>query len=269
MVARKQGTKVKEMNEVAVKEDAALAAYDGYASEDEAEGIGSGDLSTPWLRVLQALSPAVVDDIAKVGQLHNVASDEFYDELVMIPAYRKKMFLAWGQRGTPEEGFKGAYEPDDPIVTLALDKFPFAQWQTDEGYELIETGYIYAVAFPPGEPEAAFECVFAFARSNYKTFKKWNTLIQTQRLPDGRQFPSNAHRFRVATRKEKNDKGTFAVPTVAFENGSAAKARLLPTDTLFQRAEAFKQFARSQKADAPPPTVTTPDDVDSDIPFDG
>jgi hypothetical protein len=245
--------------EVAAPAGGAVSVAEGY---EEFAGSGfenqtSDDYSIPFLQILQAISPQVMEnDSLKQGMVFNTVTGEAFDGkagVVFIPASTQHLYVEWKPRDAGG-GFVGTHAVDSPIVTAAKSaSTDFGQYTTPEGNDLIETFYVYGIMVAPdGTPS---EAVIAFTSTKIKKYKGWMTKAKTiqLQLKDGRRIPAPlfAHRYRLKTINEKNNKGTFANwDAIAFDGESAVAARLSPTDPLFQAAVGIKNLLDSGKARA-------------------
>src|SRR5262245_34905101 len=102
----RSGRRLPMGTEVELKKQAGALATMDYG---EATGLGyenqsADDYSTPFLRVLQPTSPAVVDGIAgaKPGAIINVATSSIFDDLLFVIGTTEQRWNEWKKRG--EEG---------------------------------------------------------------------------------------------------------------------------------------------------------------------
>ena len=86
--------------------------------EDSGAGIEQADSSSfaiPFITMLQAQSPAVVDETvegAKAGLFINSITNELYVKVSVIPTYYQRRFLRWSPR-SKGGGYKGEFSPID------------------------------------------------------------------------------------------------------------------------------------------------------------
>lgn len=243
--------------EVAKKADTAMAEYGAY---EEYAGAGfenqtSDDYAIPFIHILQAMSPQLEEnDDLKQGMIINTVTGEAYngkDGIAFVPATTHHLYVAWKPRDEGG-GFMGTHQPDSELVRNCVATQPFGEYTTPEGNELSETFYVYGMAVD--DDGSASEAVIAFTSSKIKKYKGWMTKAKTVKipLPDGRQIPAPlfAHRYRLTTVTEKNNKGTFANWQIAFDGENAQAARLAPDDELFQAAVNVKKLLEAGQARA-------------------
>lgn len=245
-------------NEVAVQnQNTAVAEYGAYADYAGAgfENQTSDDYSIPFLQILQALSPQLQDNEAlRQGMILNTVTGEIFEGkagIAFVPATTQHVYVEWKPRDAGG-GFVGIHEPSSDLVRNCVANQPFGDYKTPDGNELIETFYVYGVAIDADENVS--QAVLAFSSSKIKKYKGWMTKAKTIQLPlpDGRRIPAPlfAHKYRLKTLSEKNNKGQFFNWDIAFDGSNAIEARLLPNDPLFQSAVAIKTLIEGGKARA-------------------
>ena len=244
--------------EVAVQsQNTAMAEYGAYADYAGAgfENQTSDDYSIPFLQILQALSPQLQENESlRQGMILNTVTGEIFEGKVgiaFVPATTQHVYVEWKPRDAGG-GFVGIHEPSSDLVRHCVANQPFGDYKTPDGNELIETFYVYGVAIDADENVS--QAVLAFSSSKIKKYKGWMTKAKTIQLPlpDGRRIPAPlfAHKYRLKTVSEKNNKGQFFNWDIAFDGTNALEARLLPDNPLFQSAVAIKQLIEAGKARA-------------------
>jgi hypothetical protein len=246
--------------DVAVKEqNTAMAEYGAYADYAGAgfENQTSDDYSIPFLQILQALSPQLQEnDSLRQGMILNTVTGEVWDGkkgIAFVPATTQHVYVEWKPRDAGG-GFVGIHEVNSDLVNHAkAASSEYGKYSTPDGNELIETFYVYGIALD--DDGNASEAVLAFSSTKIKKYKGWMTKAKTIQipLPDGRRIPAPlfAHRYRLKTASEKNNKGQFFNwDAIAFDGENAQQARLLPDDPLFQSAVNIKSMIEQGKARA-------------------
>ena len=246
--------------DVAVKEqNTAMAEYGAYADYAGAgfENQTSDDYSIPFLQILQALSPQLQEnDSLRQGMILNTVTGEVWDGkkgIAFVPATTQHVYVEWKPRDAGG-GFVGIHEVNSDLVNHAkAASAEYGKYSTPDGNELIETFYVYGIALD--DDGNASEAVLAFSSTKIKKYKGWMTKAKTIQipLPDGRRIPAPlfAHRYRLKTVSEKNNKGQFFNwDAIAFDGENAQQARLLPDDPLFQAAVSIKSMIEQGKARA-------------------
>jgi len=246
--------------DVAVKEqNTAMAEYGAYADYAGAgfENQTSDDYSIPFLQILQALSPQLQEnDSLRQGMILNTVTGEVWDGkkgIAFVPATTQHVYVEWKPRNAGG-GFVGIHEVNSDLVNHAkAASAEYGKYSTPDGNELIETFYVYGIALD--DDGNASEAVLAFSSTKIKKYKGWMTKAKTIQipLPDGRRIPAPlfAHRYRLKTVSDKNNKGQFFNwDAIAFDGENAQQARLLPDDPLFQSAVNTKSMIEQGKARA-------------------
>lgn len=246
--------------DVAVKEqNTAMAEYGAYADYAGAgfENQTSDDYSIPFLQILQALSPQLQEnDSLRQGMILNTVTGEVWDGkkgIAFVPATTQHVYVEWKPRDAGG-GFVGIHEVNSDLVAHAkAASSEYGKYNTPDGNELIETFYVYGIALD--DDGNASEAVLAFSSTKIKKYKGWMTKAKTIQipLPDGRRIPAPlfAHRYRLKTVSEKNNKGQFFNwDAITFDGENAQQARLLPDDPLFQSAVNIKSMIEQGKARA-------------------
>lgn len=246
--------------DVAVKEqNTAMAEYGAYSDYAGAgfENQTSDDYSIPFLQILQALSPQLQEnDSLRQGMILNTVTGEVWDGkkgIAFVPATTQHVYVEWKPRDAGG-GFVGIHEVNSDLVNHAkAASSEYGKYNTPDGNELIETFYVYGIALD--DDGNASEAVLAFSSTKIKKYKGWMTKAKTIQipLPDGRRIPAPlfAHRYRLKTVSEKNNKGQFFNwDAITFDGENAQQARLLPDDPLFQSAVNIKSMIEQGKARA-------------------
>jgi len=252
----------KEGREVAAQEKGGAVAQYDYG-DDEGSGFEQhtkDDYKLPFLAVLQGLSPQVVDGMpgATPGKIFNTVTNAVYDGkagIGFVPCFTHHCFGEWMPR-EKGGGLVAIHETSSSVVKLAREKAEedgaaFGKLKTDADNDLIETFYVYGIAVHPNGEEQA---VVAFTSTKIKKYKGWMTMARNVVIvkPDKRKVnpPLFAHRYRLTTAKESNNKGEFFNFEVAFDGADASEARLAPDDPLYFAAKGCKQLVASGVAKA-------------------
>jgi hypothetical protein len=215
------------------------------------------DISIPFLTVLQALSPQITSmEAAKPGMLFNTVTDELVDGKtgrVFVPATTKHQYVEW----VPREkggGFVAAHEADSEVVKQAMaGSKDFGKYTTPNGNQLQETFYIYGMLLDEADQPAEM-AVIGFTSTKIGVYRRWNTKVNMFTLPqpDGRKVrpPLFAHKVRITTVKEKNNKGEFFNFELQPANGSVAASLLPPGHAALEAAKQLRDMIVSGTAKA-------------------
>lgn len=246
----------------------AVAVYE-YGDDDAGGGFENttkDDFKLPFLRVLQGLSPAVVDSLvegAKPGLIINTVTQALFQSILFIPAITQHVMVGWKPRSDGQKGgaaFVGVWPMDDPMVQLALkeqggrfkrgaDKKIIKPKTPDED-DLIETVYVHGVQYIE-ETEALLPAVISFSSTGLPISQNWLTMARGEVIPGtgGKSRPLYGHVYRLNTAKANNALGTFFNYSPTWARGSAEKSRLATNSSLFLAAKSVKDLVMSGKAE--------------------
>lgn len=245
------------------------------------EGASLDEQLTPFLRMLQGLSPEINPGKgeyvpgAQMGMILNTASLELFDGkagLDVVVCAREHAYGQWIPRDLGS-GFRGNLSPDDDLVraTLArlskkygasakfkMPRYRDGRWtdepprtrDTDEPVELVEAGQLYVLYGPPGELDAgsASRAIISMTSTAMPVYQSWFTRHNSYKWlqPDGRKLPGPIwmYRWRLTTQLTKNNKGEFFIwaLNLAPPAQSFREARLLPNDPLYLAGREFNQL---------------------------
>jgi hypothetical protein len=233
----KEAKKAEDGKELAKAGTTALAGMDDMMQE-AAELGGAGrtkgmeDNQVPFISLLQDLSPEVKKrdpayiEGAEPGFIINKGTQKIYagdTGLIVQPWASERVINKWIPReagggyqgrfpltGTVEETMKalGASQRPDP-----KDPTKFDWIVEDTGHQLIDTRYVYVNVLENGRCDPA---VVAFSSTGHTVAKKWSTLRNASRLPNGAEHPIWFKKYRMRSQAKKNNKGDFFV--LAFDD---------------------------------------------------
>jgi hypothetical protein len=192
--------------------------------------------------------------------LNNVTGEIFpgANGIAFVPATTQHAFVEFKPRDAGG-GFVAAHQPTDQLVMETKNNATeFGSYKLPNGNELIETFYVYGLVVT--EDGSYSQAVIGFNSSKIKKYRGWMTMAKTiqLQLTDGRRIPAPlmAHRYRLKTEMEKNNKGTFFNWTIKFDGADAKSSRLAPDDSMFLEAVAIKKLIDAGKARAAHETTT-------------
>ena len=235
---------------------------------DYGEDAGSGfenqtaaDYSIPFLGVLQQMSPQVKDPDdggiagARPGMLLNTVTEELYsakEGLQFVPAHTEHVFVEWVPRESGG-GFVAVHQINSDVVKRAkANAREYGKYRTDAGNDLVETFYVYGITCD--DRDAGEMLVIAFTSTKIKVYKRWNTKIGMFQIKtgDGRKVrpPLFAHRVKLTTSKEKNNKGEFYNLAINPAETDLTASLLSPDDPRFMAAKECKRMVESGMARA-------------------
>jgi hypothetical protein len=250
-----------------------LPAVQGVDLEADAgsgmEGISSKDLATPFLMVLQQLSPQLNKQKpeyiqgAEQGEFYNNVTKERSKTKILIPCYYMRRFTEWRPRAKGG-GMVADYGSNEECLAKTK-KNERGKDVTPDGNEISQAGTYFCLDY--NEEHKSFEKVVVSLQSTQlKKARRWNTLassIQLTSAKTGKIFTPALYymSYMATTVPESNDSGSWYgwkieqyKPVPQLPNG----------DQLYMAAKEFREaVVKGIVKVAPPPE--SPDD--KDIPF--
>lgn len=225
------------------------------------------DLLIPFIDVLQPLSPQL-EEIhgAKPGMLFNSVTNETYEHLHFVPAYRDWNFVEFISRDEGG-GFVGVHAPESPVVVKARAGATGFDYKTPDGHELVETFYLYAILVD-GNGDQIGMGVIRFQSTKIKVYKGLMTQLRTIRVdtPKGKVNPPLfAYKLELSTVKQENKKGKWFNFTVRPVGDTMKEAMLAPDNELYTAAKQL--CAMVDKGFAKPAYESMDQGGDDDTPF--
>lgn len=229
--------------EAVAVDDAALADLGSIGNEN----VKREDMATPFLLLLQALSPEVDPASPKhlpgatAGMFCNTLTHQLYDGkagLEVIDCYFEPLLTRWVPRDKGG-GFKGTLEPGDPILKTGKpsDKNELTTVLPD-GTEVVNINQHYLLTRPTGQPSAVWSpCVLGLTSTQIKKSRALNAELNLMRVTvNGHQrpIPRFATVFKLTAQAEKNAKGSYW--GVRFDNLRRVNALELSTGRLLYEA---------------------------------
>lgn len=259
-------------NEVAKREEAVLPAdlLSEMAGDVKLGGaVSAADLSLPFLRVLQGLSPQLNRDNpaylkgATAGDIALTVLDRYWerdDGVIVVFCHYTRVFVEW----RPPEmggGLINVYKAEDPIVGSAQrgDKGTLL---LENGNSLVETAYHAVLVEVDGK---WVQAVMPLKSTMLKISKKLNNVLTSLEVSDGKgnflQAPRWYMKFKMTTTNETRMGNTWAVPS--FE-----KAGPVDADT-YRQAKAWAIAANKSSNFAQADAAQTPkkSETDDELPF--
>lgn len=227
---------------VAEQPAGAVSRYGAYGTVTGFESTTKDDLKTPFIKVLQPMSPEITNaevEGAKPGMFYNTASGELIpmDEgIVIIPLGKKHHFVEWRPR-EQGGGFVGTHEPNSPAVLQAQKAagkktgkltIPSSDGKTQN--ELIESHDVFCLLLSPDGKSTQGDCaIFAFTSTKIAAIKDWWTKMYMVK-PRQHMF---TFRVKVTAFKDpRQNKGVFFnVVAKPFPNESDWKASSVDPET--------------------------------------
>lgn len=187
--------------------------------------LNISDINIPFLKIAQQLSPICekgseeYNDKAEPGHFYNSVTNELIGpEVFVIPIDYERIWLEWKlNRG----GLVGRHLPE----SIKVDKTDFSKWIRDDGVamnEISETLSFYCLnAKSPNDGLI----VLSLQSSGIKHAKNWNTQISQTRLGNGAKAPFFSSIWKLVTKKNQNDQGTWY--TIGVKSTSVERVRFI------------------------------------------
>ena len=189
----------------------ALMEEDAGAGLEEAT---SKDRVMPFISILQQQSPQVNKRDssyvtgAEPGMFYNNASQKVYDGeegILVVPCFFRRRYTEWKPRSAGG-GLVRDYDTDDSCLkNCTVDPNTFRN-MTPEGNEIVTSGNHYCILV---EETQISRVLFSMAGTQLKKSRKWNSVLDEVRLPNGKVAPTFGSVFRFTTVAEQNDKGNW------------------------------------------------------------
>jgi len=250
-MARKKTTSktpARKTSKTSARKSATPAAYDAAMEEFIGRGneeMGSDDLSTPFLLILQPLSPQVEEiEGAKPGSLFVTVGERVFDGgeegVQIVPCHFQSRWIEWVPRDAGG-GFVRQYEPgEEPPGAAGNIKVTL-----ENGNDCVKTHLQYVLLLPPGEEPQPV--VLSCAGTALTPSAKLNSALAAATTPRG-VLPRFASIWRLTTHKRKNDLGMW------YTWNAEQEYRLQPSESeedsaLFFMAAAFQEAVRSDQVE--------------------
>lgn len=179
------------------------------------EGVDKDSFATPFLTVLQGLSPAMETvEGARLGLLHNTVTNELFKEALVVPCAFERKFLQWAPR-SEGGGFRGElspYEVEDLRRRGEITENEKGE-QIYNGNTIKDTRVHYVLLHSPLE-DTWSPAIISLSSTQIKYSKRWISTMQSKKAVNkttGLQTvqPSFAHIYRIGTQKEENQHGAW------------------------------------------------------------
>ncbi len=235
MAVKKTEDKDKQLPAVQPKQELAPNYNYGGKSGAGYEGTDADDFTTPFLGLLQALSPEVAEgslEGARPGMLINTVSKELHDGKVgvfFVPVATQHVFVEWRPR-EKGGGIVARHEKRSDFIKELLAKGEFGSFKTAEGNEVIETFYMFGYLLDSADaPEPGSPMVISFTSTKIRVYKAIMQTLRTHLLPDRSTAPLWANRLLVKTVSQKNNKGSFFNFEITPAKGKVGPSLISPT----------------------------------------
>lgn len=256
----------------------------------EQSDFGAQDLSVPFLRILQGLSPYVVkghekyDKQADTGMIVETVTPRFFDGmergLIIIPVMYRRSYTEWA----PNRGGLVQDHGENPTIMHNSKKVTDAQGKTrmitPAGNELAEAAQYYVFWAPAPiqgsvEPLDFEQAILILAGTQWKQARDWNTNMSRAKIvgPGGHLVKNPlpfAYAYHFTTITQKKDENTFFgwkirphAPTLSLPGGEDLVHRCIDFRRLANegRVAGVDDGTTDQRAPGGDGTGVTGDDI--------
>lgn len=238
------------------------------------ESMGRDDLAIPRITILQALSPQVKKreatyvDGAEEGMIFDTVGHTLWDGetgILAIPCSYRSTHIEWAPRESGG-GFVADLGPD-ASCTHGCTKNDKGQLVNSAGNLIVRTAeyYIFLIDEDTG---IASPYVLSMASTQLKHSRRWNTLINTLRVPNpkgGTFNPAMFYRaYRLTTAPESSDRGSW----FGWEIKGECDVISLPDgNNLYLQARNFRESVMTGAVKASVDTHHSPSGESDDAPM--
>lgn len=204
-----------------------LISDDDIIAEAETnKAFASDEVTIPFLKILQPLSPSVQEGTsdyipsAKPGMFYNTATEQLFDGkigIAVVPITHQRNFTEWVSRAQGGgfvknwgEGlaWQEICEPEEREAYIPVTK---------SGHTILKSyfHYVYVVELDTGSYNP---CVFSFAGTQIKRSRRWSSLMANAMIAtkDGPKRAAHSYYvYKAITEIERNDKGTWYAPRIS------------------------------------------------------
>jgi hypothetical protein len=185
------------------------------------QNVGSEGLIVPRMKLLQAISKEVQDEIAPIGHwLNSVSLEDYGTELYVTPLVpvhmRMRLEVGSGLKCRAVEDKPNPMQGvGDPGILCA--KCEYAKWGDDNTPPDCNESYQYFVLLVDEEGELLepMPVAVSFMSTSFKEAKKWNTLMT---MTAKGVMPWNLV-FKISVEKMQSKKGTYSSPRISMVKG--------------------------------------------------
>ncbi len=233
------------------------------------EGTKAGDLSVPFLAILQSNSPQVVDKDpvdCESGMLFNTVTKQIWpgegataEGVTFLPVHKEEVYVEWIPR-IDGGGMVGMEDPNGAVVKKAIEDndgnaygklhCPASQDDAKPGAmnDLVQTFYVYGLFLDQDGVSTTGFGVVSFTSTKIKPYRDWITAMYTLK---GKP-PMFANRAVLRTVKQRNDSGTFFNFRIDPYATTWTKSLISPVDNaaLLDEARDFREMVVSGMAKA-------------------
>lgn len=230
------------------------------------ENVTTDDTSIPYLTILQALSPQLNKNDGKYiqgaeqGNLFNTGLEDIYDGDVgalVVPCFYQKRYVEWVPR---ENGGGKVQDHMSKDIFAQCTKNDRGQFILENGNQIVETAYFYVIICTEDESEWS-TAVIGMSSSQLSKAKKWVMQLQARKIERNGKLenaPMFAYKYRVKTKSEQNDRGSWYGYSVGLE-GSTTNVEIM--------REGKKLLGMVKSGEVSIKEETESDELNDDVPF--
>lgn len=212
--------------DVVIQEEGGLPVGIDFAADAGAgsENMGQDDVATPFLGILQKMSPQADEDDdayidgAKAGMFYNNVTGQVIDvsevAMLVVPVHYEREYVEWVPRSSGG-GMAGRHAIGSDIMsqtTLIEDPNGKLVPTLVNGNIIIETAYHYCLTFDPDKAQWT-SLIITMKSSALKKSKRLNNIIMTTQVKDANGFMVQAPRwssiFNFKTIRETKDTNSW------------------------------------------------------------
>lgn len=212
-----------------------------YAGEG-LENITARDLSVPFVKILQGLSPEIVEKTvpgAEPGMFYNTITKTLYGTKIQIIPLRYE--LLWIEYRPNRGSYVAAHKPGSIAIEKATNDKGSIIWLTADRNEIIETLVFCCLSLNHLDEGIFF---LSLSKTHLKYGKKLNTYIAMTKLDNGEQAPYFSSVWELSTVLNKNDSGVwYTLGTKAAAN--ITRIRFITLDEFNNHVLPAKNFAKN------------------------
>jgi len=256
---------------VPTNETTSLSLLKQYNVEDDFASMRSRDVVLPTARIMQMLSPEVVQGKAAHGDMvdkstANILFKAKTEKHAIVPFMMWLEWIEWNKVKTCPKNERIIERTTDPSSKLAKRSEAWETWKNNEGKEIpvVTEYYNFIVAFVT-EDYANYDDLYllGFARSSHKIGKMWLNRMRKNKIKlDGEYItpPMCAMRWAFKTAMVSNEAGQpYWIPSFGdgFQNPSGDLQRLISISNSLkeQRKEIMERNTNKETDEEVHPTT--------------
>jgi len=259
---------------LAVRPGAALANAEiaemlGQEGAQGLENVGADEIQLPRLAVLQPMSPLVTDNKARAGEIVNLLTgDNYGKECFMYPLLYWTSRTQWASKELNSEiecqARDGIHGTNKDVAHAGGNcaMCPMAKWHEDKAPRCTQFKNILLIPFnDPASLGDSVPAVYSGKRASIQPVNKFLSAAIALRL-NGKKMPLWSSLYKLSTKKEQNDKGTYYMPVIERVGYIESKEVFgYLKETYAQMKDAFDRMIVTVADETPEEGVDRPADV--------